>query len=175
MGWANSVPIFHEDIIFILQPEIPDVTVPYIDDVPIKGPKSRYMHSDGSYETISENPGVRKFVWEHFQNINRVVQRMKYCGGMFSGHKTILCAEEITVVGHKCTVGGRVPETERIGVIERMEPIMEAPTDIRGVRHFLEVIGIARMLRILLRWQNLYTVLPEKENPLIGDLNKRKQ
>ena len=81
MGWANSVPIFHEDIIFILQPEIPDVTVPYIDDVPIKGPKSRYMQSDGSYETIPENPGLRRFVWEHFQNINRVVQRMKYCGG----------------------------------------------------------------------------------------------
>ena len=96
---------------------------------------------------------------------------MKYCGGTFSGHNTILCAEKITVVGHKCTVDGRVPETERIEVIERME----APTDIRGVRHFLEVIGIARMLRILLRWQNLYTVLPEKENPLIGDLNKRKQ
>ena len=124
-----------------MQPEIPDVTVPYIDDVPIKGPKSRYMQSDGSYETIPENPGIRRFVWEHFQNINRVVQRMKYCGGTFSGHKTILCAEEITVVGHKCTVNGRVPETERIGVIERME----APTDIRGVRHFLGVIGVARV------------------------------
>ena len=141
MGWTNSVLIFYEDVTFILQPEIPDVTVPYIDDVPIKGPKSRYMHSDGSYETISENPGIRRFVWEHFQNINRVVQRMKYCGGTFSGHKTILCTEEITVVGHKCTVDGRVPETERIGVIERME----APTGIRGVRHFLGVIGVARV------------------------------
>ena len=66
---------------------------------------------------------------------------MKYCGGTFSGHNTILCAEKITVVGHKCTVDGRVPETERIEVIERME----APTDIRGVRHFLGVIGIARV------------------------------
>ena len=74
MGWTNSVPIFHDDVTYILQPEIPDVTVPFIDDVPIKGPKSRYQQEDGSYETIKENSGIRKFVWEHFQNLNRVVQ-----------------------------------------------------------------------------------------------------
>jgi hypothetical protein len=38
MGWTNSAPIFHDDITCILQAEIPDVIVPYIDDVPIKGP-----------------------------------------------------------------------------------------------------------------------------------------
>jgi hypothetical protein len=42
MGWTNSVPIFHEDVCFILQPEIPEFTVPYIDDVPVKGPVSDY-------------------------------------------------------------------------------------------------------------------------------------
>jgi hypothetical protein len=35
MGWTNSVPIFHDDVTHILQPEIPDTTVPYINDVPI--------------------------------------------------------------------------------------------------------------------------------------------
>ena len=54
-------------------------------DVPIKGAKSRYMEEDGTYEMIKGNPGIRRFVWEHFQNLNKVVQRMKYCGGMFSG------------------------------------------------------------------------------------------
>ena len=38
MGWTNSVPISHDDVTYILQPEIPDVTIPYIDDVPVKGP-----------------------------------------------------------------------------------------------------------------------------------------
>lgn len=70
MGWTNSVPIFHDDITFILQPEIPDYTVPYIDDVAIKGPVSRYLSEDGSYETIARNPGIRHFVWEHFENLN---------------------------------------------------------------------------------------------------------
>jgi hypothetical protein len=84
MGWTNSVPIFHDDVCYILQPEISNFTVPYIDDVAINGPKTRYKREDGSYETIPENPSIRQFVWEHFQNINCIVQRMKYCGGTFS-------------------------------------------------------------------------------------------
>jgi hypothetical protein len=40
MGWTNSVPIFYDDVTHILQPEIPDTTVPYIDDVPIRSPKT---------------------------------------------------------------------------------------------------------------------------------------
>jgi hypothetical protein len=43
MGWTNSVRIFHDNITFILQPEIPHVTIPYIDDIPIKGPASHYI------------------------------------------------------------------------------------------------------------------------------------
>ena len=106
MGWTNSVPIFYDDVTHILQAEIPDVTIPFIDDVPIKGPKSRYIKEDGTCETIKENPGIQRFVWEHFQNLNRIVQRMKYSGGTFSGPKTVLCPEEITVVGHVCTIDG---------------------------------------------------------------------
>ena len=40
MGWTNSVPIFHDDVTYILQDEIPHVIRPYIDDMPIKGPKT---------------------------------------------------------------------------------------------------------------------------------------
>jgi len=39
MGWTNSVPIFHDDVTYILQQEIPHTTIPYIDDVPIRGPR----------------------------------------------------------------------------------------------------------------------------------------
>ena len=75
MGWTNLVPIVHDDVTYILQLEIiPDVTVPFIDDVPIKGPVSKYRNRDRVYETIPENTGIRCFVWEHFQNLNRVVQ-----------------------------------------------------------------------------------------------------
>ena len=74
MGWTNLVPIFHDDVTYILQLEIPDVTVPFIDDIPIKGLVSKYRNGNRMYETIPENTGIRRFVWEHFQNLNRVVQ-----------------------------------------------------------------------------------------------------
>lgn len=59
MGWTNSVPIFHDDVNFILQPEIPHITEPYIDDVPVQGPKSRYQNDEGVYKMIPENSGIR--------------------------------------------------------------------------------------------------------------------
>jgi hypothetical protein len=119
MGWTNSVPLFHDDVTFISQAEIPHVTIPYIDDVPIKGLMTTYQNVDDSYETIPKNPGIRQFVWEHFENLNRVVQRMKYCGGTFSGPKLYLCVPEIFVLGHRCTPEGRLPDELRVSAIQK--------------------------------------------------------
>jgi hypothetical protein len=119
MGWTNSILIFHDDVTFILQAEIPHVTIPYIDDVPIKGPMTMYQKVDDSYKTIPENPGIHRFVWEHFENLNRVVQRMKYCGGTFSGPKLFLCVPEIFVLGHRCTPEGRLPDESRVSAIRK--------------------------------------------------------
>ena len=69
MGWTNSVPIFHDDVVHILRPEIPHVTQPYIDDVPVRGPASRYLLPSGEEERIPDNSGIRRFVWEHFQDL----------------------------------------------------------------------------------------------------------
>jgi hypothetical protein len=100
MGWTNSVPIFHDDVTFILQAEISHVTILYINNVPIKGLMTIYQTVNNSYETIPENPGIHQFVWE------RVVQRMKYCGRTFSGPKLYLCVPEKFVLGHRCTPEG---------------------------------------------------------------------
>ena len=141
MGWTNLVPIFHDDVTHILQPEIPHTTQPYIDDVPVRGPATRYILLTGEAETIPENPGIRRFVWEHFQDINRVVQRMKYCGGTFSGFKLILCASEITVLGHRCTINGRLPDQSRVAKIMNWGPCR----DLTDVRAFVGTIGVCRM------------------------------
>src|SRR3981189_106048 len=141
MGWTNSVPIFHDDVTFILQDEIPHYTVPYTDDVPVKGPKSRYMLTDGSYETIAKNPGIRRFVWEHFQSLNRIVQRMKYCGGTFSGPKLFLCVTEIFVLRHQCTFEGRMPDESRVAVIRKWGPC----SNLSEVRAFLGTVGVVRI------------------------------
>ncbi|KAF8829978.1 hypothetical protein HHX47_DHR2000155 [Lentinula edodes] len=141
MGWTNSVPIFHDDVTYMLREEIPHVTRPYIDDVPIKGPPTRYETKDGSYEVIPENSGIRRFVWEHMQNVNRVIQRVKYCGGTFSGHKAVVCASEFKVVGYRCTYEGRVVDPDLMGVIDRWGPCK----NIGDVRSFLGTAGLCRM------------------------------
>ena len=141
MGWTNSVPIFHDDVTHILQPEIPHCTQPYIDDVPVKGPATQYLNEDGEPETIKENPGIRRFVWEHFQDLNRIVQRMKYSGGTFSGFKSILCAREIMVLGHRCTPEGRLPDDIKVKAIVNWGPCR----DLSDVRSFLGTIGVCRL------------------------------
>ena len=141
MGWTNSVPIFHDDVTKILSEEIPEYTIPYIDDVPVRGPASRYIQEDGTYETIKENKGIRRFVWEHLQNMNRILQRMKYCGGTFSGHKSLLCASEIIVVGHLCSYEGRVPATERIKIITDWKSC----EDVSQLRAFMGTVGVLRI------------------------------
>ncbi|ETW83358.1 hypothetical protein HETIRDRAFT_119482 [Heterobasidion irregulare TC 32-1] len=65
MGWTNLVPIFHDNITHILQPEIPDTTIPFIDDVLIWGPPTQYKLPNSGFEKHPENP--------HFQGLNQVV------------------------------------------------------------------------------------------------------
>ena len=141
MGWTNSVPIFHDDVTYILRPEIPHVTQPYIDDVPIRGPATRYVLPSGEEERIPQNSGIRRFVWEHFLDLNRVCQRMKYSGGTFSGFKSYLCAEEITLLGQRCTIDGRLPDPSRIAKITNWAPCR----DLSDVRAFVGTIGVCRV------------------------------
>jgi hypothetical protein len=142
MGWTNSVLIFHDDVKFILQAEIPHTTIPYIDDVPIHGPATQYVRQDGSYETHPSNPGICQFIWEYFQGLNGVIQHMKYCHGMFSGYKATLCAKEITVVRHQCTIKGRLPDTSRIAKVTNWGPC----NNLSDVCAFLGTIGVTRIL-----------------------------
>lgn len=141
MGYTNSAQIMHGDVTFILQDEIPDVTLPFIDDVAIKGGKTRYELEGGGYETIKENPGIRRFVWEHLENVNRVLERVEVVGGTFSGTKLYACVPEAVVVGHLCTYEGRRPEASRVQRIKDW-PRCETVSNVRG---FLGTCGLVRI------------------------------
>jgi len=52
MEWMNLVPIFHDNVTYILRNEIPKYMLPYIDDVPIRGPKTRYELPRDRVETL---------------------------------------------------------------------------------------------------------------------------
>lgn len=141
MGYTNAVQLYHGDITFLLQDEIPDIAIPFIDDVPVKGPPMRYKTDDGGYETIPENNGIRRFVWEHAINMNRVVQRIRHAGGAFSALKSEFCVLSTIVVGHKCTYQGREVDEKRIQKIVDW-PICRNLTEVRG---FLGTMGVIRI------------------------------
>ena len=141
MSWTNAVPVFHDNVMHILQLEVPQFTIPYIDDVPVRGPATTYQNDNRVFETIPENSGICHFVWEHFQNLNHIVQQMKYCGGTFSGKKLLLCAREITVVGHVCTPEGFIPDPTKVDKVANWGPC----ADLSEVRAFLGTIGVIRV------------------------------
>lgn len=62
MGWTNGVPVFHDDVTHILQPEVPQFTIPYIDNVPICGPITTYQNDNRVFVTIPENGGICCFI-----------------------------------------------------------------------------------------------------------------
>jgi hypothetical protein len=141
MGWTNSPAVLQGDITHILRPEIPEWTQPFADDVPIKGPKSRYQLSDGTYETIPSNPGIRRFVWEHFEVVHRIIQRVKAYGATFSGKKAFIGVPKAEILGHICTEEGRVTDPSRVKVLKDW-PL---PKTVSEVRAFLGTCGVHRI------------------------------
>jgi hypothetical protein len=137
MGHINSAQIMQGDINYILRDEIPLFTVPLIDDVAVKGLVTRYENADGTYETIPENSGICS-IWEHLAEVNRILQRLKYVGGTFSGKKLELCIPTIIILGQRCNYEGCVPHVAKTQKIQDW-PI---PIDVTGVRGFLGTCGL---------------------------------
>ena len=98
---------------FILHDEIPNVANVFIDDCAIKGPTTEYLDEDGKPETLKENPGIRRFIWEHAIDVHRILHRIKCAGATFSGAKAQIARKEVVIVGQKCTPEGRLPEDRK--------------------------------------------------------------
>ena len=130
-GGTNSVAEFQRTVTFILEDELPDPVDIFVDDVGVKGPRTKYEQADGQPELTKENPQVRRYVREHLVNMNRVLHKMKRYGGTFSGKKLMICASEADVVGFRCSYEGR-RVSER--ALEKLEawPTPRSRTDVRG-------------------------------------------
>ena len=141
MGWTNSPAVLQGDVSHILRAEIPHWTQPFADDVPIKGPKTRYELPGGRFEMIPGNPGIRRFVWEHLEATHRIIQRAKSYGVTFSGKKAFIGVPQADILGHLCTYEGRIADPSRVQVI-RDWPI---PTNVSEVHAFLGTCGVLRI------------------------------
>jgi len=142
-GWTDSPAVFQNDVAFILQAEV-DIAPNFQDDINVLGPRTRYELPDGSFETIPQNPGIRRFVWEHCLDVNRVLYRLTHAGATVSAKKLFLCHSEVMVVGQTCNYDGRIPDNSKVSKIHNW-PSCETKTEVRGF------LGIAGTIRIWIK------------------------
>jgi hypothetical protein len=150
-GFTNSPAEFQRCMLFILQDEIPKTANIFIDDLPIKGPAIQYLTKEGEPETLKENPGIRRFIWEHAVDVNRIMHRIKRSGATFSATKTQICLPEVVIVGQKCTPEGRLPDFAKIEKILNW-PDLTTPKEARG---FMGLCGTVRI------WIKNYSTLAQ--------------
>ena len=136
-GWCGSVAIFHGDVAFILESEIPDPAQPFVDDTGIKGPLTRYEKEDGGYETILTNPQIRHFIWEHLLDVHRILHRFLCAGATISAKKIAIAVPEVVILGHKCNYEGRIPDNSKI---DKIRDWLECKS-LSDVRAFLGLAG----------------------------------
>jgi len=165
-GFTNSVAEFQNCITFILQDEIPHNVGVMIDDIGIKGPPTRYEDDQGNYETIPENPSIRRFVWEHAVTLNRILHRLAHAGATVSPEKCDVARPQISFVGQTLTYDGRLPDMSRISKILNWP----TPTTVTEVRGFLGLCGTVRIwIKGYTHIARPLTELTRKDTPFVWD------
>ena len=135
-GATNSVAQFVRVVMTILEDLFPKVAMPFLDDIGVKGPYSDYNNE-------LKLPGIRRFVFEHLQNLDATLDRIERAGACI-GPKSQFCYNGMGIVGFVCGSGGRAPASAKV------VKILEWPTckDITEAKAFL---GICVYYRIWIR------------------------
>ena len=140
-GFTNSPAEFQKCMAMILHDEIPRKANIFIDDLPIKGPKSQYLNNEGKPEVLKENPGIRRFIWEHALDVHRIMHKVACAGATFAAAKAQICLPEVLIIGQKCNAQGHSPDTGKVDKILSWPPL----TTPREVRCFLGLTGTIRI------------------------------
>ncbi|RAQ98663.1 putative gag-pol poly protein [Stemphylium lycopersici] len=133
MGATNSVAAFQRVMTKILKDHWPE-TMPFVDDITSGGPKTDYQGE----ESI---PGVRRYVLEHIQQLDRVLADIERAGGTVNGKKCYFLMERLEVVGYEVSPDGRHPNQRKVEKILNWPPCKNQ----KEVRSF---IGICVYYRI---------------------------
>ena len=106
-GATNSVAQFVRIVLKILAPHLRDRAKPFLDDVGIKGPKTTYNNEELA-------PGIRRYVVEHIQNLDKVLADLERAGVTIAGAKSQFCRAGIKIVRYICDADGRHPDTSKV-------------------------------------------------------------
>ncbi|GBG71663.1 hypothetical protein CBR_g9078 [Chara braunii] len=130
MDFTNAVAEAPRRMLAVTGDIFPEKCEPYIDDNPVK---------DARYKDETEvKPGVRKFVWDHLQDIEDLLQRFLIYNITASGPKSILAVPEVTILGFRCGAYGRRPDPAKTDKISQWPTPLRTTTEVRA---FLGVVG----------------------------------
>ncbi|KIJ09703.1 hypothetical protein PAXINDRAFT_29467, partial [Paxillus involutus ATCC 200175] len=76
-------------------------------------------------------PGIRRFIWEHAQDVHRIMHRIKEAGATFSASKIQLCLPKALILGQRCTPEGRLPDDDKVEKILNW-PDLTTPKEARA-------------------------------------------
>ena len=127
-GATNSVAHFVRIIFKILAPHLQDQAKPFLDDLGVKGPKTKYNNEEVA-------PEIRRYVLEHIQNLDKVLADLERARVTIAGGKSQFCRAGIKIVGYICDADGRHPDTSKV------LKILDWPecTDVTSARAFIGV------------------------------------
>ena len=126
-GATNSVAHMQNAMNQILRDFVPEKTIPFVDDIPIKGCE------EAKRDCTVQDDGCRIFVNDHISDVNKILSRLEEVDLTLSIDKSKFGVDEILVVGHLCGRYGRKPNPEKVGAISKMK----ACGNITEVRRFL--------------------------------------
>jgi hypothetical protein len=135
-GFTNAVAEQMRITRHVLAEDMPSNADCFLDDIPIKGPRSDY---DG--ETLEDNPQIRRFIWEYAVILERILFRLEESGLTASGKKLVAFATELDVLGSTVSYYGRKISSDKTNKIVRW-PVPETLFDVRSF------VGMCTFVRI---------------------------
>ncbi|KAL3687991.1 hypothetical protein R1sor_014300 [Riccia sorocarpa] len=134
-GATNSVTHMQNAMNKVLRDFVPEKTMPFLDDIPIKG-----CTVEEKDESLDER-GCRRFVTDHIKDVEQILSRLEEVGLTLSGTKSVFGVPEVIVVGHLCGTFGRRPSPAKVDVIQRIRDC----TSVTEVRRFLRACVFYRI------------------------------
>jgi hypothetical protein len=114
-GATNSIAHMMNAMNKVLRDFILEKTMPFLDDVPIKG-----CIEEEKDETL-DSRGYRKFVSDHIIGCDMILSKLEEVHLILFEVKSMFCMNEILVVGHMCRPYGQKPSIEKVDAIQRMK------------------------------------------------------
>ncbi|GBG76172.1 hypothetical protein CBR_g21921 [Chara braunii] len=111
IGFTNAVAEAQRRMLAVVGDMFPDKCEPYIDDNPIKGAQEK--------DETKVRLGIRKFVWDHLQDIKDLLNCFLVYNITASGPKSILAVPEVTILGFRCGAYGRKPDPAKTDKISQ--------------------------------------------------------